>query len=243
MSTSERSPRRRPAPKYEIVANSLERRVRAMQPHEGLRTERRLMEEYGVSRVTVRQAIQLLIRKGLVYKVQGSGTYVADPAFVTKSLRLTGFSEDMRQRGMEPASTVLSYGTVPASTETAAALDVAPETPLVSVSRLRLADGMPMAIENVFVLADLIDPDELDASGSLYEQLKLVDINVSRATQTIRAVNLDPYQAKLLDQAVGAAALLVARVTFSDRGQQVEYAETIYRGDRYNFDIVVRRDL
>ena len=233
---------RRP-PKYEVVAITLEKRVRAMQPHESLPTERGLLDEFQVSRTTVRQAIQILIRKGLVYNVQGSGTYVANPDIISKSLRLTGFSEDMRQRGMEPASRILGRGTVAASAELAAKLHVALDAPLIAIRRLRLADGMPMALESVFLVASIVDLDRLEMTDSLYEQLEDEGVHILRAAQTIEAINLDAEQALYLDQAVGAAAFRVQRVSFTDRGTAFEHAETIYRGDRYSFDIVVGREL
>jgi GntR family transcriptional regulator len=233
---------RRP-PKYEILAAALEERVRAMNAHDALPTERQLLEEFQVSRTTVRQAIQLLIRKGLVYNVQGSGTYVANPAVVSKSLRLTGFSEDMRQRGLEPASEVLAQGAVAASAELAAKLHVTPGAPLLAMRRLRSADRVPMALEYVYLVAAMVDLERINPEQSLYEQLSDEGVHVSRAAQTIEAVNLDAEQARYLDQAVGAAALRVQRVSFTDRGTAFEHAETIYRGDRYSFDIVVGRDL
>lgn len=233
---------RRP-PKYEVVANLLEERVRAMQPQESLPTERGLLEEFQVSRTTVRQAIQILIRKGLVYNVQGSGTYVSSPDVVSKSLRLTGFSEDMRQRGMEPASRILQRESTAASAELAAKLHVPVGAPLVVVRRLRLADGVPMALERIFLVAGIVDLNRVEMTESLYEQLEDEGVHILRAAQTIEAINLDAEQALYLDQAVGAAAFRVQRVSFTDRGTAFEHAETIYRGDRYSFDIVVGREL
>lgn len=233
----------RRAPKYEVLAAALEQRVRAMNARDALPTERELLEEFGVSRTTVRQAIQLLIRKGLVYNVQGAGTYVSNPAVVSKTLRLTGFSEDMRQRGMEPASTILAQGTVVATSELAAKLHIGPGDPLIAIRRLRSADGVPMALETVYLVAALVDLDHIDLTNSLYERLRDEGVNVTRAAQAIEAVNVDAEQARHLDQAVGAAALRVQRVSFTDRGTSFEHAETIYRGDRYSFDVVVGRDL
>ncbi len=243
MTTSAQAMGSRRSPKYEVVAAVLEERVRTMKPHDALPTERDLLEDFHVSRTTVRQAIQLLIRKGLVYNVQGSGTYVSNPAVVSKSLRLTGFSEDMRQRGLEPASTVLEQGTVAASPDLAVKLHVAPGAPLIAIRRLRLADDVPMALENVYLVAAVVDLQRIDVGSSLYEQLRDEGVHVTRAAQTIEAVNLDAQQARYLDQAVGAAALRVRRVSFTDRGTAFEHAETIYRGDRYSFDLVVGRDL
>jgi GntR family transcriptional regulator len=227
-------------PKYEQVADALTGRIAAMHPHEPIPTERELMRQFGVSRMTVRNALAKLVSRGLVYNVQGSGTYVAPPEMVTKTLRLTSFSEDMVQRGHVPASRVIDRREDSAAAATAAALGLAVGTPVLVVERLRLADDVPMAIERV-TLAPLPGGLRLDPSGSLYAQLKSAGVLVSRATQTIDAVNLGRDEARLLDQAVGAAALRVRRTSYTDRSQAVELAETIYRADRYSFDVVVER--
>uniref|UniRef100_UPI0025E898B9 UTRA domain-containing protein n=1 Tax=Lapillicoccus sp. TaxID=1909287 RepID=UPI0025E898B9 len=98
-------------------------------------------------------------------------------------------------------------------------------------------------LEHVYLVAGLVHLGHLDPADSLYERLRADGVTITRATQTIDAVNLNAEQARYLDQAVGAAALRVQRVNFTDRGTAFEHAETIYRGDRYSFDIVVRRDL
>lgn len=100
-----------------------------------------------------------------------------------------------------------------------------------------------MALETVYLVAALVDLDHIDLTNSLYERLRDEGVNVTRAAQAIEAVNVDAEQARHLDQAVGAAALRVQRVSFTDRGTSFEHAETIYRGDRYSFDVVVGRDL
>lgn len=228
--------------KYERVAQALEQRIRgSLEPHSALPTERDLMKEFAVSRMTVRQAIQVLIRRGLVYNIQGSGTYVANPEVIAKTLRLTSFSEDMRQRGLTPSSRVLALREIPAAAPVAESLEVDSGTPLTFVQRLRLADEIPMAIESVYLPTTLVDIGDLDASGSLYGQMAERGAGVQRAAQRIDAVNLDVDQARLLEQPVGAAALRVLRTSVTDRGHAVEYAETIYRADRYSFDVVVTR--
>ena len=191
----------------------------------------------------MRQALQLLIRRGLVYNVQGSGTYVSNPAVVSKSLRLTGLL-----RGHAPTRTTTGQHRSGAGNRGRLArargrFHVPPGAPLIAIRRLRLADGVPMALENIYLVAAMVDLDRIDVTNSLYEQLREEGVYVTRAAQTIEAVNLDAAQARHLDQAVGAAALRVRRVTFTDRGTAFEHAETIYRGDRYSFDIVVGRDL
>jgi GntR family transcriptional regulator len=100
-----------------------------------------------------------------------------------------------------------------------------------------------MALENTFLVAALVEEHGVDPSGSIYEQLEQSGVVPWRAAQTIDAVNLGVEQAQQLGQAVGAAALRVQRVSYTKRGEPFEYAETVYRGDRYNFDIVVGREL
>lgn len=240
MSTSPRGRSATPN-KYEQLASTLEARIAPMAPHAALPTERELMEDFSMSRSTVRQAIRVLLGRGLVYNVQGSGTYVSDPEVVSKTLRLTGFTEDMRQRGLEPSSRVISNESLAASPELASTLQVPPGAPLRMLRRLRLADGVPMALETIYLDDDLLASSEVDFDHSIYEQLADAGIVIDRAVQTIRAVNLDVDQAHLLDQAVAAAAIQVSRVTYTDRGQPFEQAVTTYRGDRYSFQISVGR--
>lgn len=233
--------------KYDYIATALEERIRSsLAPRDLLPTERDLMAEFGVSRATVRHAIRVLIDRGLVYNVHGSGTFVADPAVVSKKLRLTSFSEDMRERGRVGSSRMISSRVAPAPAEVTEALEVAEGEPLRFIERLRLANDQPMAYEQVYLPSDLLDPDVIEfdlieEGASLYELMAAGGIHVERAAQTIGAVNLPAEQARLLDQAVGAAAIRVVRVSFSDRGRPVEHATTIYRADRYTFDVVVAR--
>ncbi|HET7476128.1 MAG TPA: GntR family transcriptional regulator [Dermatophilaceae bacterium] len=229
-------------PKYEWVADELARRVAALQPHDTLPSERDLMQELGVSRMTVRRAIELLGRRGLVYQVHGSGTFVADPEVVTKTLRLTSFTEDMVARGLTPSTKIRSAQVAPAPDEVARRLRIAPQTQILTLERLRLADGQPMALEAVRLPPVGVDWSALDLTSSLYAQMESLGTTVQRAAQTIEAVNLDRDQAHALDQPVGAAALRVTRVSYTEAGRPVELAQTIYRGDRYDFDVVISRD-
>ena len=238
MSQSGQTAGRTPS-KYEALAEALETRVRTMTAHDALPTERELLHEFSVSRTTVRRALQDLLGKGLVYNIRGSGTYVADPSVVAKTLRLTGFSEDMKLRGLIPTSRVLRQGTVAAAGAIAAELEVTVGEPLLALSRLRLADDVPMALEDIYLVVNRISPTQLHPEQSLYTQLTAAGIVIERAAQQISAVNLNAHQARHLDQAVGAAALEVSRVTFTDHGQPFERAVTTYRGDRYSFQIAV----
>lgn len=229
-----------PYPKYLRVVRTLVLRVQGMRVGEGLPTERSIAEEFRVSRATVRRALDELAGSGLVYRIQGSGTYVGDPSMVSKDLHLTSFSEDMRERGMLPESRVLTRGDVRADELTAARLRLAPQTELLRVERLRLADGRPMAVETCFFQASLVQQIGLDFTRSVYAQLREAGMALARAAETIDTVNLDATTAHLLDQAVGAAALRVRRVSYTKKNEPVEVAESVYRGDRYSFDLMVK---
>ncbi|MBP2356504.1 GntR family transcriptional regulator [Kribbella aluminosa] len=228
-------------PKYEQVADEIARRAGELQAHDHLPSERDLMQQLDVSRMTVRRAIEQLVRRGLVYQVHGSGTFVADPDVVTKTLRLTSFTEDMQQRGLTPSTTVLGTAVQPATEDVARRLRIEPGADVLVLSRLRSADGTPMALESVHLPAMGTDWSTFDPTASLYAQMSAAGITVERAAQSIHAVNLDRDQAYHLDQAVGAAALQVTRVSYTEAGVPVEIAETIYRGDRYGYDVVINR--
>lgn len=228
--------------KYDLVAADLRRRLGALAAHDALPAERELMKEYAVSRMTIRHAVRQLVDAGLVYQVQGSGTFVAPPEVVTKTLTLTSFTEDMQQRGLAAASEVLATRRGEIDPADAAELGVPATTQVVALTRLRTADGAPMALERARFLADVADFDRIDLSRSIYAQLAEQGVHIVRAAQVIDAVNLDARAARILDQAVGAAAIRVTRTSYTSRGQAVERAETLYRGDRYSFDLVVSRE-
>ena len=229
-------------PKYAAVAAALAERIRTgLAVHDALPTERQLQAEFGVSRDTVRRALARLAAAGRVYNVQGSGTYVADPSLIRKTLRLTGFSADMRERGMVPSSRPLDCRTEPCPAEPARALGIEAGNDVVLLRRLRLADGEPLALETARLLPDAFGGTAPDPDGSLDAQLAATGHRIVRAVQSIRAVNLDPAQAHLLDQPVGAAALRVVRTGFTARGRAVEHTETLYRGDRYDYETTVER--
>ncbi|WP_411732491.1 GntR family transcriptional regulator [Paeniglutamicibacter sp.] len=230
------------SPKYVALADALAEQIRTtLTVGEPLPTERELQASFAVSRDTVRRAIARLAAAGLVYNVQGSGTYVADPAQIRKGTRLTGFSQDMAERGFKASSRTLDCRIEPCPADTARALGVAEGSGVLLLRRLRLADGLPMALETARLLSGLFGDDLPDPAGSLDAQLAEHGQRIVRAGQMITAVNLTAPEAHLLDQPVGAAALRVDRVGFTDRGQAVEATETLYRGDRYGYETTVER--
>ncbi|HEX2177433.1 MAG TPA: GntR family transcriptional regulator [Nocardioidaceae bacterium] len=206
--------------------------------------ERQLAQSLGVSRLTLRAAVQQLVAEGLLMRRQGSGTFVAQPA-VAQPLTLTSFSEDMRRRGMRPGSRVLTFGVDFAGAKTGSRLQMSPRSRVWVVRRLRLADDMPMAIETLHLpqslLPDLIREDL--ENSSLYEYLRERGIEMGPGSQVIETTVTDEQESSLLMLPVLSPAFLFERITHDRQGQAIEYVRSVYRGDRYRLLAELRPSL
>jgi GntR family transcriptional regulator len=207
--------------------------------------ERRLSAELGVSRPTVRAAIDELVREGLLRRRQGSGTYVAEPK-IALPLTMTSFSEDMRRRGMRPDSRVLAFETTTAGAQVGQRLKLSPVDPVWRIKRLRLADDETMAIEALHVSRALV-PEltrrDLEG-GSFYDLLRdRYDIVVSYGTQTTEPTVTDEEESQILGVPLHSPAFLFERTTASDKEEVVEFVRSIYRGDRYRLVAELRPPL
>lgn len=224
-----------------MVRAHLEELLAAAAPHDRLPTERDLATDLDVSRPTVRQALANLEADGLVYRVQGAGTFVADHR-ITKTIELTSFSEDMRARGVTPDSRTVVGEIVPAGPRIGPALDVPPASDVLHLERVRTADGAPVCHEDVW-LPGWLGPEIVDevATTSLYDLLERRGAQVESAEQTIAATVLDPRTAALLEAPAHSAALHVTRTSYDVRGRIVEHAVTTYRGDRYDYRLTIHR--
>ena len=230
-------------PKHqEVRARILAEVTAGMSPQDMLPTERQLAERFGVSRMTVRQALNGLRAEGVLNSVRGLGTFVAGPR-LSKPPALTSFSEDLKSRGFTPSTKVLAVEQVQLGTDVAVELGVAPGSRAFRVERLRLADGNPMCHEEVFLPAYRFPGlAEHDLGTSLYGVMgDHYGVVLRRAQQQIKAINLDARIAELLTVEPGAASLLVKRVTLDEEGRIVERGQSICRGDLYDFSLVVTR--
>jgi GntR family transcriptional regulator len=231
------------APKHEQLGARLRELIDNDLPaHAKLPTERDLAEQFGVSRVTVRRALGDLENERRVYRVQGAGTFVAATP-IAKTLELTSFSEDMRRRSLRPGSRLLAAEVATAGARAGFALRLSPSEEVVLIQRVRTADDVPMCLERVYLPHALV-PGLLDGGldGSLYERLdESYRIRLVRAEQTIHATVVDPPTAELLDVPPFAPALLVERTTFDERDRPVELAVSVYRADRYSFEVTLFR--
>jgi GntR family transcriptional regulator len=213
------------------VRDAIEKRL--LGPDDALPSERQLAEDFQVSRITVRRAIEGLVQEGWLVSRQGSGNFVC--ARVEKNFaKLTSFSEDMRARGRHPHSVWLkrSQGTV--TPEEALKLALSPGTLVYRFHRLRFADHAPMAIEQATFDAACLPP--MDQIGeSLYDALGQLGNRPVRALQRLRALLLNAEQARLLEAKEGDPGLLVERLGYLRDGRAIELSQSFYRGDMYDF--------
>jgi GntR family transcriptional regulator len=202
---------------------------------ESIPSERQLSADLGVSRLTVRAALDELAREGYLIRRRGSGTFVSEPK-IAQELTMTSFTEDMRRRGMKPGSRTLSLDVVPAGARLGRFLHVSPSEPIVVAKRLRLADRESMAIETLHVRSALVpglSAGELEGQ-SFYELLRSrYGIVIAGGMQTIEPTVTNEEESEALGVPLHSPAFLFERVTRSEKGEIVEFVHSIYRGDRY----------
>ena len=198
-----------------------------------LPSERELAVQLSLSRVTVRKAIAGLVDDGLLVQRQGAGTYVGE-RIVKSFSRLTGFTDDLRARGLKPRVEFLGRSIGEVTPEEALALSLSPGARVVRLRRLRFAGDKPLALEDTAVPQSILaDPKAVKLS--LYATLQRLGCRPTRALQRLRAVALDAGQAALLALPAGSPALAIERRAYLDDGRAVEFTRSLYRGDAYDF--------
>jgi GntR family transcriptional regulator len=220
---------------YEILRGKIVRGE--WRPGDMIPPESELIEQYEVSRVTVRQALDILVNEGLIYRQQGRGTFVAHPAVEQGLVRLINFTQDMCNRGFEPGTKVLFTALVPAPPDIAEKLQIEPGEELACLERLRLADGEPMSIEKSHLIHRYC-PGVLQhdfTSDSLREYLdRVYGIRWAYAKQVIRAILASSDLAHLLAVRLKSPLLCIERVSFTERNTPLEFLRIYYRADRYS---------
>jgi GntR family transcriptional regulator len=197
-------------------------------------SERQLSADLGVSRLTLRAALDDLAREGYLSRRRGSGTYVQQPK-ISQELTMTSFSEDMRRRGMTPGSRTLSMETQLAGARLGRVLNLSPSEEIRVIKRLRLADGETMAIETLHLPQRLVPGLEAkDLSGSFYELYRdRYGIVIASGTQAIEPTVTNEEESKALGVPLQSPAFLFERTSRDQDGRTVEFVQSVYRGDRY----------
>ncbi|MEE7546763.1 GntR family transcriptional regulator [Xanthomonas sp. Kuri4-1] len=230
-----------PTPLYLQLAGTLGEAIRAGQwkAGEALPAERQLCERLGISRVTLRQAVDALVEQGLVNRRQGAGTFVT--SHIQHQLSgLTSFSETLRIKGYAPGTRWLERRLRPAHGEEILRLGLSPDAAVASLTRLRSADERVMAYERA-VLPQRIVPDPAQVGDSLYSYLDEHGTPVVRALQYFRALNLPARLAEHLRMKTGEAILHVVRVGYARDGSAIELTDTYCHNDYYDFVAELRR--
>jgi GntR family transcriptional regulator len=202
-------------------------------PAEALPAERQLATELGISRITVRKAIDGLVEEGLLVRRAGSGNFI-NTRFEKNFAKLTSFSEDMRSRGRTPRSVWLKRSEGLVTPEEALRLRLSPGAAVYRFNRIRFADEMPMCVEYATIAASALP--SLDAVDvSMYDALEAAGNRPVRALQRLSALLLNAEQARLLQTREGEAGLCVERLGFLRDGRAVEFCRSFFRGDMYDF--------
>jgi len=230
-----------PVPLYFQVAQHLEQLIESGELPMGTRLENEtdLADQLGLSRPTMRRAIEYLVAKGLLVRKRGIGTQVVD-AKVTREVGLTSLWDDLAKNGRDPSTAVVSFGTEPAPGAVSVKLGIAPGTPVYVFERLRYADAEPLALMRNHVPEHLIrlTAADLEEQG-LYNLLRANGISLRIAKQAIGARAATAPEARALGERRGAPLLTMERSAFDEQGRAVEHGHHVYRASRYSFDLTL----
>ena len=226
-----------PVPLYFQVAEQIEQAIHDGQlaPGDRISNEVALADQLGLSRPTLRQAIQTLVDKGLLVRKRGVGTQVVQNP-VHRRVELTSLFDDLARAGQEPTTQLLEYHVGPVDAEIATELNLTEDREVVTIQRLRCANGEPLAVMTNYLPVELApEAEELESNG-LYQSLRARGVHIRLARQRIGAKPATRTEARLLGEKVGAPLLTMNRTAFDDSGRAVEYGAHCYRASRYFFE-------
>jgi DNA-binding GntR family transcriptional regulator len=230
-----------PVPLYFQVAQHLEHMIESGELPMGTRLENEidLADQLGLSRQTMRRAIEYLVGRGLLLRKRGIGTQVVQ-AKVTREVELTSLYDDLAKTGRNPSTTVVSFGTEPAPDALAAELGLAEGTPVYVFERLRFAGAEPLALMRNHVPEHLmrLSAADLEAQG-LYNLFRANGIIMRIAKQSIGARTATAAEARALGERKGAPLLTMERSAYDEQGRAVEHGRHVYRASRYSFDLTL----
>lgn len=215
-----------------------------LKPGDQVPTEVELTRKFGVSRTTVRQALQELVNAGLVNRQPGRGSYVSQPRMEQELLRLTGFVEDMRALGFEATARPVVIETLPADEIVARQLGLEAGDVVTHIQRVRLANNEPISFDDTFLPKDLGDriAQENLAADPIFSLLEeKYGVSLGEADYVVEASSASSMIAKHLNVRVGAPILLIERTTYASDGRPVDFERLYYRGERVRYRMRLRR--
>jgi GntR family transcriptional regulator len=206
-------------------------------------SEREYAERFQISRMTVRQAINILVSEGYLKRQKGRGTFVNKKKVEQELQGMTSFTEDMLSRGMSPSSTLLSFQIIPADKKTATDLRIEVNNFVYKIKRIRLADSAPMALETAYIPVELVPGlTEENSNLSLYQYIEEhLSLSISEATQEIEASIASSHDAETLGINIGDPILLIERISYLQNEVPFELVESTFRADRYRFVHTMKR--
>lgn len=227
------------APKYQRIVDALLSEMDSMHAGDKIETEIELAARFDVSRMTIRQALQVLTAMGRVVGIRGRGTFIADARIHKSGARGGSFTQLLTSQNLTPSTRLLHSKELRAPAIVAVELDLEEDARVFEVRRLRLGDGAPLCIETSYLSrASYPDMNSLNLELSLYELLsKRYNVRFTDAEVRFSAQLATREQATLLDIRPGSAVMRAISITHDDRGQKIERTESIYRGDRYEFQL------
>jgi GntR family transcriptional regulator len=230
-----------PVPMYYQVAQQLEHAIESgeLPPGSRLDGELALANQLGVSRPTLRRAIEYLVDRGYLVRRRAVGTQVVHPK-VRRPVELTSLYDDLRASRKDPRTKVLSIDKVPATDAVAHALGLEDGENVLALERLRYADGQPLAVMRNWLPVGVVELDagRLEGTG-LYQLMRAAGITLHLASQTIGARAASGPEARLLQASRGEPLLTMQRTTYNENGRPVELGDHIYRASLYSFEIVL----
>src|SRR2546426_6349344 len=228
---------------YAAVQDAIEALIqeRQLAPGDALPTEQDLQTIFNVSRATIRQALSGLERRRIVERHQGRGTFLAIPTMELSLPQLTGFSEQVRARGMRPTTRLVEYRAANRARDRDAHF-FPTNTPLVRITRVRCANDVPIGIHIAYLPQEIVeragftrDALRADPSLSLYRQLEAAGVRIQWAQEYLRARTADRAEARFLGVKAGTPVMDVLRLTRYDGGRLMDEVRTVFLGDRYTF--------
>ncbi|BCL72961.1 putative UbiC transcription regulator-associated domain protein [Vibrio nigripulchritudo MADA3029] len=225
------------------VKNELMKFIANSSPGMRLPSERELSKRFDVARETLRRCLLDLEAEGRIIRKVGAGNFVADRP-ETKQLSLRSFSEEMLAKGLKPTSRIISTETLSAGAKISQMLNLSPSELVYKIMRVRYANEQPMAMETVYLPCNLLpgfSPDRL-STESLYTILENdYQLSLNQADQFIEATVVEPKEAALLNVAPYSAGLLIERKMIATDDTPIEFCKTLYRADKYKFEVQIRR--